>query len=391
MTRFTSELDVETVRREYGEKCLYFNTGCSGRKPRSVLDAFNPGVEELNQNPCQFIFMNSQPMDAVREALSEYLQVPTRSIFLAFSGTQALQTIMQSFLLKPGDELVTAEDEHGSLRTIAEYLAETRGIIVKKHATDPFRGSDYHCESLLNLVTNRTSLVATSEIGCYTGWRPNLSKLVQNLERQSVPLLVDGAHTPGQGRCLPGRYPLWVGSGHKWLGGPSGTAFGYIRSDYIPKIMPVVLGDKTLVRRSADLYDLARLESWGTSDMSKWLALLTAVKLQMDLGPERIAQYQLDLAKNFRAKVSLLNAKFRLPDYSSVPREEWSSMVAFNFSIERLKTQDLQQYLYKTHRMAVQPDFLNPNPAHGMRVSVHVSNAEPELDLLISALRMVVN
>jgi cysteine desulfurase / selenocysteine lyase len=391
VTQFTSELDVEKVRQEYGEKCLYFNTGCSGRKPQSVLEAIKPGVAETNQNPCQYIFMNSQPMDAVREALSEYLQVPTRSIFLAFSGTHALQTIMQSFLLKAGDELVTAEDEHGSLRTIAEYLTETRGIIVKKHTTDPFRGSAYHCESLLNLVTNRTSLVAVSEIGCYTGWRPDLSQLVQNLDRQSVPLLIDGAQTPGQGRCLPGRYPLWIGSGHKWLGGPSGTAFGYVRSDYIPKIMPVVVGDKTLVRRTADLYDLTRLESWGTSDTSKWLGLLSTVKLQMELGPERIARYQLALAKNFRSKVSLLNPKFRLPAFDDLPRDEWSSMVGFNFPIERLKTQDLQQYLFKNHRMAVQLDFLNPNPAHGMRVSVHVSNAEAELDQLINAIRMVVN
>jgi selenocysteine lyase/cysteine desulfurase len=388
-----SKLDFDLVQREFLNLNgpIYLNTGCCGRKPVSVLRTMEKGWAELNENPCRTTFMEPLLLERGRQAVAELLQVSPQNIFLALSTTNALQIIMHSFLLQAGDELVTTDDEHGSLSTIAEYLREVRGIIIRRKHTDPFKGSQSHCLGLLDLVTAQTKLVAVSEIGCYTGWRPQLDLLVEQLEEKKVPLLIDGAHTPGQGSCRPARYPMWVGSGHKWLGGPNGTAFGYVKSEFIPRLQTVALGDKFFERRQANPYDLKRLETCGTSDVVRWLGLAAAIQLQIQLEPEAVAQYQLGLVRHLRERLEIFGPTFRTPPLVESVPQETTSMVTVWWQPEQLKVAHLQEYLWNKHQIAVQVDFLHTRPAHGLRVSCHVANTVDQLDRLIHVLPQAVN
>src|SRR6185436_7603422 len=94
--------------------------------------------------------------------------------------------------------------------------------------------------------------------------------VVDALAKTDIPLLVDGAHSPGQDFCHPAKYSMWVASGHKWLGGPNGTGFAYVAPHLVPKLQPVLLGDHYY--NFADT-DLTRFESKGTSDVVRLLGL----------------------------------------------------------------------------------------------------------------------
>ncbi len=225
----------------------------------------------------------------------------------------------------------------------------------------------------------------------YTGWRPDLTTLTQALEDGGVPLIADCAHGPGQMVCRPDRYPMWVGSAHKWLGAPNGTAFAYVRPALAERLLPVTLSDTYYSKRDANASDLGRLEGTGTADKARWRGLTRAIDLHLSLGVEAVVQYQIKLAAYLRHNLeATVTPLFRTNNLFTVAPDECTSMLNFRFQPERLKVPNLQDYLWQEHKMAVQLDYLNDVPGQGMRVSCHVSNTKQEVDLLLGALAEVV-
>lgn len=376
-------LDYQLIRREWqppSDGSVYLNTGSCGRKPASVLQAVRDGSEQLNNNPTRVTFFSDEWWQEARVSIAAVLGVEADSVLLTQNTTQGLHLVLNSFLRHAGDEFVTTTHEHGSLRTIARHLSETRGITVRQHATEPLAGSGELCRGLLALVTDKTRLVAVSEIDCLSGWRPDLSRLAGELASRNIPLLVDGAHAPGQGPCRAGDYPLWVGSGHKWLCAPNGTGMVHVRRQWLEHLQPVWLGDRYYNEFSNPLL---RFEFPGTCDVVRWLGLAAAGRLALLLGQEKIAARQRELTDYLRKRMQTLPATVtRTPDVDG----ERSGMVVFTWAAKQLRVNHLRDWLWEQHQIWTQPDFCYGEPGHGLRISCHISNTEGEIDQLVEAL-----
>jgi selenocysteine lyase/cysteine desulfurase len=361
---------------------IYLNTGSCGRKPKCVLAEVQEGWDRLNSNPTNFIFAETEPAEATRKEAGKLFSVPPESLMLTQNTTQALQIILQSFLLKSGDELVTTDQEHNCLYAISQYLQENRGIVTRRYKVDPFAGSKALVEGILNLVTERTRVVAVSEIFSTMGWRPQLEGLIAPLAKTRAHLLVDGAHSPGQGVVNPGRFPLWVGAGHKWLGGPNGTGFLFAQPHLVAHLQPVNIGD-----RFYDEYEsnLQRLEWMGTTDSHvRWLGLKAALELQQELGPSNLWERQLLLLKYLQKRLTELPAhQIQTPFVES----ELSGMLTITWEPNAVPVPDLSSHLLDRYQIAVRPDLFFGMPGHGIRISCHASNTTAEIDALIDALK----
>lgn len=286
---------------------IYFNNGSCGVKPRCVLSAIENALARQNRNPTLFTFLDEGPIEEARSTAAQLLSVEARNLILTQNSTFGLQLVMQSFLLKPGDELVVTDHEHGCVRALCQHLEQSRGIVVRRASVEPLDGSDSMTDAILSLVGTRTKLVEVSEIDCYTGWRPDLAKLETELRRAGVPLLVDGAHVPGQGPCDPARYPLWVGSGHKWLGGPNSTGFLHASAEYAERLLPVCVGDRFFLPEQEG--KLTRFEWQGTADATRWIGLNAALQLQLRLGQEHVAARQKELVAYLRDALTSITPK----------------------------------------------------------------------------------
>ncbi len=368
---------------------LYLNTGSCSRKPQSVLAAIENGWKKLNENPTIMTFLNEEPVTAARNAAAKLFAVPPGLLLLTQNTTQGLQLILTN-LLAAEDELVTTDKEHGSVNTISRYLAETRGVTTRRYAIDAFEGSEKFCDGILNLVTDRTKVVLVSQIGSYNTWRPNLKRLQDALQGTDIELIVDGAHAPGQGVCRPGAYRIWVGSGHKWLGGPNGTGFVFLPPDLIPRLQPLLLGDLHYTRKDLDVNDITRFESMGTSDIVRWFGLSQSCELLLQVDAATIGKKQLLLAEYYRHEVEKLNPSFRTPDVFRTDPCEASSMVVCHWQANRLKTRDIKQTLWDRFRIWVQPDFAHAEPGLGLRVSCHYATKRQDIDRLLEALSSLV-
>ncbi len=376
--------EINLLGREFpppADGSIYLNSGSCGRKPRSVVETLKVGLEEANCNPTRYTFIEGERFAAeARAAASALFEVDPGCLLITNSTSQGLQLILQSFLSGPDDELITTDHEHGITRTICQYLEEARGVTVHRLAVDPFKGSAALTDLVLARLSRKTRLVMVSEIDCFSGWRPSLTALAAELARADVPFLVDGAHAPGQGPLSLSDYPMWVGSGHKWLGGPNGTGFAFVSRRYIPHLKPLWLGDRFFSFKDDDLI---RFEYQGTADVSRFAGLTAALELASDLNPALMRQRQLDLVRYLRQAVSVLPAhEIRTPDVDG----ESTGMLTVTFASARVPVEDLRETLWQKHRIWIQPDFFYGNPGHGMRISCHPATTRAEIDALIDAL-----
>lgn len=381
-------LDFDLVKQEFPTEpnCLYLNTGSCGRKPQSVLQALSSGWNDLNVNPTLTTFIDDSALRQAKEAAAKLFDIPEAQLLLVQNTTQGLQFLMQSFLLQAGDELVTTTSEHGSVNVLAEYLAQTRGIVVHKVAIDPLEaGSDFDSK-LIKRLNSRTKLVLVSEISSYSGLRPNLMQLESRTKEMNIPLLVDGAHAGGQIICRPGNYRLWVGSGHKWLGGPNGTGFVYVAPDLVQHLRPLWLGDEYFKLKQTSENSLICFESQGSNDVVRWRGLTAAINLHLKLGPENIYQRELELVEYLRKSVNKLNPNFRTP--AEAPN---TGMLVMHWTKKQSKIDNLRDHLWLNHKIWVQPDFINADPGLGFRISCHYALSECDLDKLVHALNEIID
>jgi isopenicillin-N epimerase len=381
------ELNLEQIAKEFPPEkdCLYLNTGSCGRKPQSVLRALSQGWQDLNVNPTLTTFMDESALADAKNATARLLDVSAQDLLLVQNTTQGLQFLMQSFLLDAGDEFVTTDSEHGSVGAIAQFIAETRGVIVQKVHIDPLEGIEEFNRKLIDKLNARTRLVLVSEISSYTGWRPNLETLELTTKERNIPLLVDGAHCGGQIICRPGNYRLWVGAGHKWLGGRNGTGFIYVAPDLVPRLQPLWLGDEYFKLKEAHGNSLVPFESQGTADVVRWRGLAAAINLQFEIGHENIYRRELELVTYLRHAVGKLKPKFRTP--ADAPN---NAMLVMHWDEAQVPVPHLRDYLWQNHKVWVQPDFMNKNPGLGIRVSCHYSLSERDIDKLVSALTGII-
>jgi selenocysteine lyase/cysteine desulfurase len=365
-----------------GDRSIYLNFGSCGKKPKRVLAAMQSAGERLNSNPTNFVYNNAEADELARQEAGRLFSVAPESLLLTLNTTQALQIVLQSFLTEPGQELVTTDQEHNSLYAIARYLQEARGIVVKRVRVDPFQGTSALSEGVLKLVSDRTRLVAISEIFSTTGWRPQLGDLAGALAKTKAHLLVDGAHSPGQGITRPGRYPLWVGAGHKWLGGPNGTGFLFAQPHLVPELAPVNIGDRFYNEHANNLRRFAWI---GTTDSNvRWLGLTAACELQNELGPSNLQDRQTALIKYLRNRLTELpEHQIRTPSVES----EVSGMLTVTWQGGSIPVPDLSAHLWNKYQIAVRPDLFFGLPGHGIRVSCHAANTTGEIDSLTEALK----
>lgn len=385
MEKFELQIDSQLLSREWTQgdlKRIYLNSGSCGVKPRSVLEALQSGWQALNQNPTILTFLDTGIWESARQSASELFAVPAEELMLTQNSTYGIQLVMQSLLLKPGDELLTTNQEHSCVAALSRYLEASRGIVVKKQMVDPYMGSREFCRGFLDLLSSRTRLVLVSEINCLTGWRPNLDSLVKELDLRDVPLLVDGAHSPGQGPTRINDYPFWVASAHKWMGAPNGNGFLRVQPQYMDRLQPLTIADRFFNESFGKMH---RFEWPGTCDPVRLLGMHAALKLQLQLGPLKIAAKQKQLHKYLRDAFAaeFPNAKVRTPWVEG----ETSALFSVYFEKDQLRVDDLKDALWRNHQIWTQPDFACEQPGLGMRISCNVFNTEAELDALVSALR----
>ena len=217
-------MDAAALRAEFPvlERLAYLNSGTQGPVPDRGARAAVAEVErervEGRGGPRHF-----ESLMAVGERLRAHAArlfgCDADEVALTGSTTDGMNGVLTALDLGPGDEVLTSDEEHPGLLGPLATASKRRGYEVR---VAPFA-------EIANAIGPRTKLVACSHVSWVNGQIVDTAALAA-----AEPLvLLDGAQGLGaiDTRMSEIGCDFYGAAGQKWLCGPDGTGYLYVRGD----------------------------------------------------------------------------------------------------------------------------------------------------------------
>lgn len=163
----------------------------------------------------------------------------------------------------------------------------------------------------LTAIAPEARLVAYTLIGTHSGRVHDLSGVAEQTAARGIPFFVDAAQTVGQRVVDVGALgcDVLTTNGRKWLRGPRGAGFLYVRQDWIDRMSPPGLDGRGARWTGVDRFDLApdatRFEEFETSVAAR-LGLGAAIDQALALGLNNISARVDYLAAMLRSELDAL-------------------------------------------------------------------------------------
>ena len=223
--------DLAALRAEFPvlERLSYLNTGTNGPVPRRALEAVREAVRvqaEVGRGDTPFFMSAITHAEELRSRVAGLAGCEPGELALTGSTTDGVNSILSAVELGPGDEVLTTDEEHPGLLAPLAVGRARRGFELR---VVPF-------EEVASEVGPRTKLVACSHVSWITG------RVVDapGLAASDAPVLLDGAQGLGA-VALDVRElgcDFYAASGQKWLCGPNGMGYLYVRAELIGELLP---------------------------------------------------------------------------------------------------------------------------------------------------------
>jgi L-cysteine/cystine lyase len=210
------------------ERLAYLNAGTEGPVPRQAAEAARRRIElEVSQGRCgKAYFEGLMELAArLRSAYAGVLGSSEDEVALTGSTTDGVNTVLAGLDLRPGEEIVTSDEEHPGLLAPLGRASRRFGVNIK---VAPFA-------EVPDAASTSTRLIACSHVS----WVGGRVADVEALRATGVPLLLDAAQAlgavPVDVRALG--CDFYACSGQKWLCGPEGSGCLFVRRDRLEQLL----------------------------------------------------------------------------------------------------------------------------------------------------------
>jgi isopenicillin-N epimerase len=261
----------------------HLNHGSFGAVLEEVLDEQTEWRRRIEANPTRFVIRDlPSVMERSREAVSRFVGADSSGIVPVRNATAGVASVLRSVepFLGPGDQILTTSHDYNAVRQILRFTAQRTGAeLVVAPIPFPIADPTDAVDAILGKVTSRTRLAVVDHVTSSTALVLPVESVISALEPK-IPVLVDGAHGPGQVPLELDRLGAswYTGNLHKWVCAPKGAAFLHTRPDRRDITIPTVIshGYNAPLDGHDDRYLL--LFDWlGTDDFTAWAVVPDAL------------------------------------------------------------------------------------------------------------------
>ncbi len=256
---------------------VFLNHGSYGAVPAVIQERQEMWRKELEREPVRYMRIQlHQQIDAARSALANYLNADPAGLALVANATHGVNAVLRSLRFEPGEELLVTDHEYNACRNALDFVARRWGAkVVVATIPFPLKSAQEVVDVLLAGVSARTTLCLVDHITSPTALVLPVERIIPEMRRRGVRVLVDGAHAPGQVAVdLNALAPdFWTGNLHKWPCAPKGSAVLYVAAAHREAIRPTVISHGA----NADTSQRSRFHQefdWeGTFDPTPWACI----------------------------------------------------------------------------------------------------------------------
>lgn len=178
----------------------------------------------------------------VRERAARLIGADVDEVALTYTTTEGMNTALRGLGLGPGDEVIICNLEHNAVMVPAYYARLRDGMSVK---VVRLPSTDETAQSIVDeferAMSPATQLLVLSHVAWNRGTRLPMREIVEMAHAHGALVCVDAAQSAGhinldvrEMGCDMLAFP-----GHKWLLGPDGAAFLYVRRELIERVQPL--------------------------------------------------------------------------------------------------------------------------------------------------------
>jgi len=259
----------------------YLNHGSYGSCPAFVLEKQSEMRARLEHDPTRFFKVDLEPLsDAARNALADFVNAPAADIALMPNGTVAMAMALNAVPLEAGDEiLITDHEYNATLNELTRICQRTGAAVTTAKVRLPVVGPEAVVDAVASAITDRTRLIVVSHIASASAIIFPAQALADLAREKGIPILLDGAHTPGQIPIdIEALQPtFYAASCHKWLNAPKGTGFLYVHPQYQQRMRTLAQSCRVHVTRDDRSRFLCDTDYVGTNDYTGNLVIPDAI------------------------------------------------------------------------------------------------------------------
>lgn len=384
-------IDLARLRAETDacDQILHFNNAGAALSPRPVVDTVIAHLRhEAEIGGYEAEQAAAGRLDQVYRSIAAMLNAAETEIALVENATRAWDMAFYALRFQPGDRILTARAEYASNYLAFLQVARRTGAEIVTIPCD--EDGAVSLPALEQLIDKRVRLIAVTHVPT-NGGLVNPAEGIGRLARAAgVPFLLDACQSVGQ-------MPIDVAAigcdmlsatGRKYLRGPRGTGFLYVRRALLERLEPPFLDLHAATWTAPDTYeirpDARRFENWE-SYVAGRLGLGAAVDYARDVGLDAIAARIAILAGRLRGMLAEVPGVI-VRDLGAQP----CGIVTFtkaNEGADALKARlgERRMNVSVSRRSSTLLDFAARGIPDVVRASVHYYNTEDEVDRFVAA------
>lgn len=400
--------DVQAVRADFpvlkreinGKQLAFLDSAASSQKPVSVLDAIDRYYRTNHANVHRGIYrLSEEATDAyekAREKVAGFINAGSKKeVIFTRNTTESINLVAYSWArtnLRAGDEILLTVMEHHANLVPWQLVAQEKDVRLRFIPITADGRLDLG--DIDGLLTDRTRLVAFTQISNVLGTINPVRQIVDMAHRVGAITLVDGAqavpHLPVDVQALG--CDFYAFSSHKMCG-PTGVGVLWGRRELLESMPPFLSGGDMIRRVELEHSEWAALPNKfeaGTPAIAEAIGLGAAVDYLAALGMDAVHAYESELTAYALERLQEVPG---VTIYGPTDLQVRGGVVAFN--LDGAHPHDVATIL-DSEAIAVRAGHHCAMPLHKVlglaattRASFYIYNTTAEIDRLVDALYKV--
>lgn len=385
-------MNIDRFRKETPgtQNVIHFNNAGASLMPRVVSESMIAYLrEESLYGGYETANKNSKSIDQTYTSIGKFINAQPDEIALLENATAAWNMAFFSIDFSSGDRILTSRAEYAS--NYLAYLRLKEQIDIQIDVIPNDENGQTSVGALKKMIDKKVKLISITHIPTNSGLINPVEEIGNIAQNNDCYYLVDACQSIGQ-------YPVDVqeigcdmlsATGRKYLRGPRGTGFLYVKGDRIEKLLPPFIDLHAAEWASKNEYkirnDARRFENWEMN-YAGIIGLKKAVEYANNIGINQIWKRITKMAGKLRSKLDKL-AGIMIRDIGKIK----GGIVTF--TLDSIAAEEVKKILSEnsinvstSSKNSTLLDMQERNLTTLVRVSVHYFNTENEIDQFIDTL-----